>query len=60
MGTLGRNWGEITSQNVIAAQEATTKVAEGLSMWRGSRTPPRQGKGATKWTDGVKTDVTEN
>ena len=54
VGTPGRDGAEIASQNVIAAQEAAAKAAEGLSMRCGSSgTPPRRGRGARKQTDGA-------
>ena len=54
VGTPGRDGAEIVSQNVINAQEAAAKAAEGLSMrCAGSGTPPHRGKGARKRTDGT-------
>ena len=54
VGTLGRDEAKITLQNVIATWEAVGKVVEGLSMRHGnSGTPPCQGKGGRKRTDGV-------
>ena len=54
MGTLGKDRGTITLQNVIATWELAATEAEGFSIRRGScGTPPHSGEGAREPAKGA-------
>lgn len=47
---LGRGWGVVASQDLIAAKETVMKAAEGLAMQCGSRGTPLRQKGELRET----------
>ena len=54
MGTLGKDGGAITLQNVIAAREVAATAVEGFSIRRESReTPLHRGEGAREPANGT-------